>query len=340
MSRRSILSGALGAAGVVLLGNTAFAARGGVKQAPIPDAPYVARLEIKSPRKFRILQLTDVHFSERTSRVHELNDNRTIEIMQNLVARAKPDLVMITGDFWRDNPQDRLEEYMQYAVKQGEALGVPWAFTWGNHDQLNDFALGHETLTQAANSLYRGATTDGNYLINIVGPKGDVVTQLVCLNSKVDGLGAEQQQWLRGLAADPAACISPAVPRFAFFHIPVRQYHDVWRNGTALGVIGETVCFEKDDGGALGALKAAGVRACMVGHDHVNDYSGEMEGVDLIYGRATGVGGYGSDKVHKGGKLYTLNCKKGELEWLSLVADGSTWRPKRGERIDVTDKPH
>jgi hypothetical protein len=306
----------------------------------------VARLEISRPSRFTILQFTDLHFFAGDNGRYGLFNDTTVNDMRKLVALAKPDLLIVTGDLWRDNPPERLEEFMRYAVDQCASLGVPWAFAWGNHDQLKDYSVGYKALAEAKNSLYRGADSDGNYLIDIMGRHRQVVWEILCINSGGDGIREPQQQWLRALAERPARSqVQPRnernehnqpTPRFAFFHIPLKQYVDIWNSGVATGIKGEDPCIEKEDGSSLPILKSLGVRACFVGHDHVNDYSGVIDGVDLVYGRATGAGGYGGKVVPKGAKLITVNCRTGRYEWRTLLLDGKRWRPAPGERIEVT----
>lgn len=298
---------------------------------PGTDTPAgVARLKISRPSKFKILQLTDVHMYSGPAESRPMLNERTAENLKRLVALAEPDLVMVTGDLWRDNPPERLEEFMHYGVGKCAELGVPWAFAWGNHDQLNDYAVGHKALTEARNSLYRGSDSEGNYVVDVIGHRGKCVCQLLCINTKQEGAGASQQQWLRSLGQKPGK----PVPRFAFFHIPLKQYADVWANGAATGVKVEAPCIEKEDGSTLPILKSLGVKACFCGHDHINDYGGVCDGVDLVYGRATGIGGYGAGDVPKGGKLITVNCKTGRYEWVSILPDGTRWQPKPGEHIE------
>ena len=66
----------------------------------------------------------------------------------------------------------------------------------------------------------------------------------------------------------------------------------------------------QDDSNAFNLFKnLQTMRACFCGHDHVNDYGGVLDGIELVYGRATGYGGYGGDYVDKGGKLITVNLR-------------------------------
>jgi hypothetical protein len=284
-----------------------------------------------------MLQLTDVHFfSGKDPAVWPQMNAKTAADMQALVAATKPDFVFFTGDLWPDHPQERLDGFAQFAIEQCAALGVPWAYVWGNHDQVADRAAAETKLTHAPNSLYRGAASNGNYVLNLEDRHGRVVWQFLCVNTETTGLLAPQQAWLKSLPDSINGGSKTMPPRMAAFHIPLKQYDTVWSSGVARGIKCESVCFEKEDGSSLAVLKALGVKACFCGHDHVNDYSGVVDGVDLIYGRSTGRGSYGGLQVRKGGKLFTLDGRTGKYRWESLLLDGTRWTPGPDERIDKT----
>jgi hypothetical protein len=319
---------------------TTFAAAGTLTASLAQAAPIqyaglnVARLRIRHPRKFRLLQFTDVHFFAGKEPYRAREDAKTVDLMHEVVDRSEPDLVLITGDLWHNNPGGRGFEYLQYSVRQMESLGVPWAFCWGNHDKLDDYAAGDELLTNAKGSLYRGAANDGSYIVEIVDSKDVPVWQIICLNSGEDGLAEPQWRWLKSLP-NP----EQAPTRWAAFHVPIRQFEDIWTNGAASGIKGEKHGYDNNEvGESLGVLKRAGIRACLCGHDHINDYSGIYDGIDLIYGRATGYCGYGAVPVPKGGKLFKINCLTGHYDWAALLAGGKEWRMKKGEQLDYEKK--
>ena len=336
LTRRGFLAATASAIGVAVFSRRGHAAA--AQPAPDADLPYMARLRVKHPTKVRILQMTDLHFFAGEKVFHDMVNRRTMETMQALVKLTKPDLVMATGDLWPEDRDGMGEQRMRFAIQQFEGLGVPWAFTWGNHDKLPDYAVGHDAFTKAKNSLYRGATTNGNYAIDFVHAHGKVLSQILCINSDEDGILGPQQQWLKSTGEELKKRGEGVTPRLAFFHIPLKQYDEMWRKGIAAGVKGEEVCLEKEDGSTLPILKSLNVRACFVGHDHSNDYAGVIDGVELVYGRATGAGGYGADVVHKGGKLITLNAKTGKYSWVTVLPDGTKWTPKPGEQIDKVER--
>ncbi len=329
VSRRAFLGACLLASEAVVLSGCAHTLSG-VNSREAEEAAAGARLLIRRPVHFRILQFTDLHFFGGKEPLRNLGNERTVNTLKQLTKLTRPDLVMVTGDLWPENREGKAEEHMRFAIEQLESLGVPWGYVWGNHDKLPDYTVGHRAFTEAKNSLYRGAQNNGNYSIDIVNRYGHRIWQLLCLNTGENGVDAAAREWLRELLAfDP----KPSA-RLAFFHIPLKQYGDAWASGSAAGFKGEEVCQEQEDGSTLPLLKELGVRACFCGHDHVNDFSGMCDGVELVYGRATGAGSYGTSRFRKGGKLIVANGWTRQCTWRSITEDGKRWHPRRGERVD------
>lgn len=327
-----------GAFGLAAASGAAQAARDvGLKKGTPGVAPF-ERLKVKDPARLKLLQFTDVHFFCVRKGIGLWKDPMSVIRMQKAVEATEPDLVAVTGDLWHDDPQGRGEEFMRFGVDKCQDLGVPWLFTWGNHDKMADYAVGHEVFTNAKRSLYRGGAARGNYVVEITDAHGRPLWQLLCLNSANQGVQKEQREWLRGLVSERQRLEKPAPPAFVFFHIPIRQYKDVWDSGIASGIFQESVCYHAEDGSTLPILKELDVRACFCGHDHVNDYSGMHNGIDLVYGRVTGFGGYGTHLMKRGAKLITLNCETAEYAWESLVFRGDRWRPAPGERIEIGNR--
>jgi hypothetical protein len=334
VTRRSFLGAGAAAAGLAVAGcatgrTLIVPAKGG-------DLPYVSRLQVRKPGAIRMLQVTDIHLFAGEAPFWEAANKKSLSDMQALVAETKPDLVIVTGDLWRDYPAEKLDEFAQKAIGLCGALGVPWAYVWGNHDQVVNRPAVEDMLAKAPNSLYRGAGSDGNYVLNLEDRHGKVVWQFLCVNSSNTGLVAPQQAWLKSLPDDIGGGQKGLTPRMAAFHIPLKQYDTMWADGTARGIKCERICFEQEDGTSLAVLKSVGVKACFCGHDHVCDYSGVVDGVDLIYGRATGRGGYGGLQVRKGGKLYTLDGRTGKYVWESVLLDNTRWVPGPNEHVDKT----
>lgn len=289
-----------------------------------------AALTVSDPARISLLQLTDLHLF--CHREEPALDKRTLDELPRLVEHAKPDLVMVTGDFWHNNPEGRGREQMEFAIEQVSALGVPWIFTWGNHDMLDDYAGGHDAFHDAKNSLYRGGPGAGNYVINLNDKSGAPVWDLVCMNSSSHGIEETQRAWLSDLAKSREGKTNP--PAFGVFHIPLKQQIEAWAAKEARGIRIGGGGSEKENGGALPLMKVLGARAGFCGHLHTFDYAAQADGVELVFGHATGWAGWGAEVVPKGGKVITLNAQSGSYAWETLFADGSRWQPKPGEQID------
>ena len=339
-NRREFLAATATAAGVAAACGTAFpaGAAGMATQTSDTCLETSAVFPVPDPSRLRVLQFTDIHFFR--EREDPAPDRQTLEDLPRLVEHTSPDLLLVTGDLWHDNPDHRGEEFMHFGIEQIAALGIPWVFTWGNHDELDDYPKGHDAFRAAPHSRYRGGSGGGNYAVLAQDRQGVPVWEFICLNSMERGLLQPQRDWLKALREqwDTAPHAEHA---FLVVHIPVKQYDEIWNAGAASGVKLEEVCFWDEDGTAFPLIKALGtVRAGFCGHDHVNDYAGVIDGIELIYGRATGSGGYGGGSVPKGAKLITVNTETASYVAETVLPDGSRWRPEAGIQIDaVLDTP-
>lgn len=290
----------------------------------------VAVLDLGSRSSLRILQFTDNHFFGGVEKGLPVTgaDERTERDWMAHVRHQKPDLIAVTGDLWHDNPGGRGQKALEHVLPKLARLGVPWAFCWGNHDELDDFQRGHDALESAAGSLYRGGGAHGDYRIEVRGAGGRPLAHLLFMNSHKAGLAAWQLAWLGRTQDALKAAGTGSLPALAFFHIPVLEQKTLYRRNGTKGLQHEEVCHERESGAALPAIAGAGnIRASFCGHDHVNDYAVRDREVDLVYGRATGYGGYGGDVVPKGAKLIEFDCGRGAYSQVTVFADGSTWRP-------------
>lgn len=338
ISRREFL--AWTAAGAAALGmRPAFCAdaagTGSVASATYPETS--ALLKVADTSRIRLLQFTDLHYF--CHRDQPELDKRTSEELLRHVDNTKPDVVMVTGDFWHDNPGGRGQEQAEFAIEQVSKLGVPWLFVFGNHDAVTDIPKLHDTLHQAKNSLYRGGPGAGNYVVQLADAKDQPVWDLVCLNSSSRGLEAPAREWMAQLKA--ARTGKPQAPSCAIYHIPLKQQIESWDKKEASGIrLNGGGSAEKEDGSSLALFKDLGVRAGFCGHIHTFDFTTKTNDVELVFGHATGWAGWGGDVIPKGAKLVTLNAQSGSHTWETVFADNSRWQPTPGQQIDkLLDTP-
>lgn len=283
------------------------------------DLPDTAVLQVSDPSHIKMLQFTDLHFYQKPW--DRKLDQHTRDDVRRLIDMHSPDLLLVTGDLWNNNPLHCGAYYFQQCLEFVVSLGRPWLFVWGNHDRLDDYVAAHRALAAAPNSLYRGGRHGGCYRVFLQDRSQRPLWDLICINTNGFGMGSMQHTWLTSFQTQTPHA-------FAVFHIPLLQQGRLWDQGQGLGVKLEKTGSGSENGTSARLLRPHNVRAGIHGHDHVNDYSLVTEGIEFIYGRATGYAGYGQERVPKGGKLYELNAEKAKFVWRSVLADGSSWVPK------------
>ena len=271
---------------------------------------------------FRILQLTDFHSDKGDSPAEQ-----TYADVRAIVANTSPNLLAVTGDIWCcDDDGERAQAIMQRDLAFLDSLRVPWAFTPGNHDHPDTVA---EALRRSAASFGMAAPMGddaGNYRVEIQA-NGVACWDVFFLNSHARSLTHDDVAWLERESERLHEARDRLLPALAYFHIPLKHYETARLEGRTHGIAQEEVLYWDDDGTLFDGLRRAGnVRACFVGHSHANDFWFEEDGVILSYGRATGYGGYGADRLRKGATLVELELASERFDFQTVFADGSCWR--------------
>ncbi len=84
--------------------------------------------------KFKILQLTDIHFGEGFK-----HNDQNYQLVKKLIEWEKPDFVAVTGDVvsgyaWDGHTQGWYKENYEVFMKAMNETEAWWALTAGNHD--------------------------------------------------------------------------------------------------------------------------------------------------------------------------------------------------------------
>lgn len=257
-------------------------------------------LKFNANHKFKIVQFTDIHWKYGNPASDEAGER-----MAEVLDAEKPDLVVFTGDLIFAKPA---REGLDKALEATVARGIPFAVTWGNHDDeqdLNRKELSAHVATKAGNltSTVEGISGVTNYTLSVKstdGKRDAAVLYIFDSNSyspikKVKGydwIKHDQVEWYRQTSkAFTAANDGKPLPALAFFHIPLPEFHEAAQNESAyfVGTRKEKACApEINTGLAAAMLEAGDVMGVFVGHDHVNDYVVDWRGILLGYGRFTG----------------------------------------------------
>ena len=257
-------------------------------------------LKFNANHKFKIVQFTDIHWKYGNPASDEAGER-----MAEVLDAEKPDLVVFTGDVIFAKPA---REGLDKALEATISRGIPFAVTWGNHDDEQDLSrkeLSEHNATKAGNltSTVEGISGVTNYTLSVKstdGKRDAAVLYIFDSNSyspikKVKGydwIKHDQVEWYRQTSkAFTAANDGKPLPALAFFHIPLPEFHEAAQNESAyfVGTRKEKACApEINTGLAAAMLEAGDVMGVFVGHDHVNDYVVDWRGILLGYGRFTG----------------------------------------------------
>lgn len=277
-----------------------------------------------SEGKLKIVQLTDVHITDLDS-----DDRRTLALMRDILRAEQPDFVAITGDLVFG---ERNLELLPEALAPVAEAGCPWAYVFGNHD--TEWGASKEALFQKAREIpgcrmEKGPVSGvGNYVLRLGEPGGKPDWALFFLDSqqynsnpRVGGYGYIFPDQVAWYAREAEKLRTEGCPdALAFFHIALPEYNEVWDHYPCLGDKFEPVCCPKQNSGLFSAMLEAGqMRGVFVGHDHVNNYEGDLFGIKLCFGRGTGFHTYGREGYPRGARVIELSRgESGFRSWFRL----------------------
>ncbi len=305
------------------------------------------RLKFGDMRRFKIVQFTDIHWHN-----GESADQQSAALMEKVVHAESPDLIVLTGDILSGGGCDDASESLRQIAQILEQWNTPWAAVFGNHDDEGTATRDElmEVMQESALSLSEPGPVDvpgvGNYILTVQSSEGvDPAALLYFIDSGsyaptdiggYDWIRREQIAWFLGESAKFTASAGGPLPALAFFHIPLPEYDEVWDFHTCYGAKYENVCPPQINTGFFAALHEAGdVMGTFVGHDHINDFWGDLHGIRLCYGRATGYNTYGREGFPRGARVVALQEGAHQFEtWLHL--DDGTVVHEQSEHTPLT----
>lgn len=307
---------------------------------------------------FKVMHITDIHIGG--GFLSKGVDEMALNAVALMVTREKPDLVIATGDIAFPVPYaaGTFNNYSgAYAFANlMETLGVYWTVTFGNHDAEAYSYFDRKAVAQIYSDtdfrycLFSAGPEDvdgyGNHIIEVKNTEGIITEAFVLIDSldyvnsniidsilgKYDNIHPNQVQWyeneIKRMNAENEAVRSGSAPvsTLAFFHIPLVETDDAWKefseNGYKdtenfkyveglIGELGRPVCcglgedelFEK-------MLELGSTKAIFNGHDHINSTTFAYKGIIFSYGYSVDYFAYsGIDKLGSQRGCTMITCK-------------------------------
>uniref|UniRef100_A0A0D9WTQ6 Calcineurin-like phosphoesterase domain-containing protein n=1 Tax=Leersia perrieri TaxID=77586 RepID=A0A0D9WTQ6_9ORYZ len=341
---------------------------------PDPSAavPRVKRapplpLRFRHDGAFKILQVADMHFGNgAATRCRDVapeagggwcSDLNTTRFLRRVIEAERPDLIAFTGDnIFGGSASDAAESLLK-AIRPAMEYKVPWAAILGNHDQestmtreelmvfmsLMDYSVSQ---INPPGFLVHGF---GNYHVGIHGPFGSESANTSLLNlyfldsgdrevvNRVKTYGwikESQLAWLRATSQELQKNMH--APAFAFFHIPIPEVRGLWYTGFK-GQYQEGVACSTVNSGVLGTLTSMGdVKAVFLGHDHLNDFCGNLNDIWFCYGGGFGYHAYGRPHWPRRARIIYTELKKGQKSWME-VESIHTWKLLDDKKLSKID---
>ena len=276
-------------------------------------------LKFNKNGSFKIVQFTD-------SQDGPYIDPRTIILMNKILDYENPDLVVLTGDNidGKSKSVSDVKKAIDNIAQPMEKRHIPWAIVFGNHDE-DHHKMNKEEMLKIYMSYpynisqvgFKDTDRIGNYNLLVKGSKGnDPIFNIYMLDSGAYAENSNEYAWIKpnqiawykNTADKLKEKYNRVIPALMFFHIPLPEWNKVWDSGTAIGSKNEEVSCPKVNSGLFDELvRTQDVKGVFAGHDHRNDFVGELEGIKLGCSRNIGYGTYGKKGFSRGGRVFLIN---------------------------------
>ena len=269
---------------------------------------YMLDIQYNTLNDYRILQLTDTHIGDKD------NTKLHYDFMDLTIKQAKPDLIVVTGDVFTFASRGTAKEFFKWL----DGHGINWTLTFGNHDEQCFFSI--DWLTGVLNKygshcIFKDIQEDkvqgnSNFAINLKDETTkEIFEQLIIMDSNrynyngyfgYDYFKQDQIDWYKELV-DKTTELNHGfvVPSLMFYHIPLPEVVDAWQAAQAdktliLNPTGENMpeaqqnedpCNPEFNSGFYGVIKEKGsTHGMYFGHDHINNYIINYDGIHFGYG--------------------------------------------------------
>ena len=276
-------------------------------------------IQMNEKNELNILQLTDLHLK------NDDEDEKTYQLITDMIDYVKPDFIVLTGD------QTMSKEAVSLYKKLGifmDQFKVFYTFVFGNHDTEDHITYQEliDSISSTSSYLWfdQGPTHLGysNHQILIEDSKGKIVGSLVMMDTHIDDfydINGEKTWGYGSITQNQVNWYKNRInlypyPHLIFFHIPLPEMKEVnQKDSIHQGDYFENPCTPPVNTNFFEEAKSNGLaKAMFFGHDHLNDFTYDKDGIILAYGRVSGHYDYAMPGFPKGARLINFSAK-GEI---------------------------
>ena len=264
---------------------------------------------------FKILQLTDIHMSDKDDQDlhYGFLDLLITEAKNDPLHTGQVDLMVVTGDLFTFASKGTAERFFKFL----DSYDIPWTVVFGNHDEQTYFSVDWMTsyLNKfGSNCMFKDLQDDKvqgncNFAINLTNADGSLHNQLIFMDSNRYYFGSyfgydyfknDQIEWYSSLVDDTKAFNEEKggtgiVNSLMFYHIPLPEIDKICDKTTMkpgdegynfiYGEKREKSCPPDDNSHFFDTIKEkSSTKSMFFGHDHVNNFEADYEGVKFCYG--------------------------------------------------------
>lgn len=301
-------------------------------------------LQFNKDGKFKIMQIADVqegaNVSPDTLRLLRLALKKE---KPDLAVFTGDQIYGVHPSFYIGDKKKNAENTIKTILSPLEEAGVPFAVTFGNHDcqvglSNSEQAEIYNESHLCVHGVYADEKDKGTFRLPLYDEKKHIFDIFLIDSNGQTPMGEylpvneKQLKWFveeRERAKENGECTNGIV----FQHIPVPEFYDVLKQvkfGTkgaveafrnykgkffvlpegirnSGGFMGESPAVPDRNSGEFDILKEKGnILALIVGHDHINSFVAEKDGVKLIYTQCAGFNVYGP-KLKRGVRIIELD---------------------------------
>ncbi|KAG6472929.1 probable inactive purple acid phosphatase 29 [Zingiber officinale] len=351
--------------------------RNGDRSGASADAPARLQFKGRRPGEFKILQVADMHYADGRStgcldvfpnQTASCSDLNTTAFIHRVIRDEHPDLVVFTGDNIYGFDATDAAKSLDMAFGPAVTLKLPWAAVLGNHDQESTLSregvMRHIVGMPYTLSRLNPDNTDidgfGNYNLEVFGAEGSSLANKSVLNlyfldsgdystvPSIPGYGwikASQQLWFKQTSSrlQKEYMSKPngqkeAAPGLAYFHIPLPEYSS-FDPSNFTGVKRDPISSASINSGFFTTMvDARDVKAVFTGHDHLNDFCGNLTAIHLCYAGGFGYHAYGLAGWSRRARVVSAYLEKNTAngEW-GGVRSIKTWKRLDDQYLSTID---